>query len=364
MADQEKNTLTSPLYRVGWDIGGAHLKIAYFIANKLHVQQYACPLWKGIHELQTSMQEALADALSEGVDLLEHSHAVTMTGELVDAFDTRTAGVHAIIDCVQKQLQQSVSVHYFNGKDCVSESDAKEQTEAVASANWLASGHSVAMALEEALFVDIGSTTTDLLRITASQLHCRGQSDFERMRNAELVYTGVVRSCANTLSMSIPFAGKEMPLVAEQFAVTADIYRILEKLPAHADYSGSMDGASKDKAGSMRRLARMVASDYEDYEVGVWEQLAEDFASRQRQLILHAVKQQITLSSSCKTLVGAGVGRFLLPSIAAECGLSYVDFITAILPSGTEVSAYADDCAPAVALATLQYSHPALELEA
>ena len=149
MADQEKNTLTSPLYRAGWDIGGAHLKIAYFIANKLHVQQYACPLWKGIHELQTSMQEALADALSEGVDLLEHSHAVTMTGELVDAFDTRTAGVHAIIDCVQKQLQQSVSVHYFNGKDCVSESDAKEQTEAVASANWLASGHSVAMALEE-----------------------------------------------------------------------------------------------------------------------------------------------------------------------------------------------------------------------
>ena len=361
MSEQGINKLATQEYWVGWDIGGAHLKVAYLVAGKLHVQQYACPLWKGIHELQASMQEALQDALTAGIKLLQRSHAITMTGELVDAFSTRNAGVHAIIDSVQSQLGQSPAVRYFNGQHCVSEVDAKQQAEAVASANWLASGCSVAQALEQALFVDIGSTTTDLLRIEDKQLQRRGDSDFERMRNAELVYTGVVRSCPNTLCMSIPFDGQEMPLVAEQFALTADIYRILELLPAHADYSGTMDGAEKDQVSSMRRLARMVACDYEDYAATVWRQLAQDFAARQRQLILKAVKQQVALSPDCKTLVGAGVGRFLLPAIADEVGLGYQDFTAAILPVGTEVSATADDCAPAIALATLQHAHPATE---
>ena len=363
MAEQETNRLATQEYWVGWDIGGAHLKVAYLVADKLHVQQYACPLWKGIDELQASMQDALQDALAAGIDLLQRSHAITMTGELVDAFSTRNAGVHAIIDSVQAQLEQSVAVRYFNGQHCVSEADAKQQAEMVASANWLASGCSVAQALEQALFVDIGSTTTDLLRIKGNQLQRRGNSDFERMRNAELVYTGVVRSCPNTLCTSISFDGQEMPLVAEQFAVTADVYRILEQLPAHADYSSTMDGAEKNQHNSMRRLARMVACDYEDYDATVWQQLAQDFALRQRQLIVDAVKQQIVLSPGCKILVGAGVGRFLLPAIADELGLAYLDFASAVLPVGTQMSATADDCAPAIALATLQHSNTATESE-
>jgi len=356
LAEQQTNRLALQQQWVGWDIGGAHLKVAYLTAGKLHVQQYACPLWKGIDQLQASMQAVLHDALAVGVELLQRSHAITMTGELVDAFPNRNAGVHAIIDSVQSQLGQSVAVRYFNGHDCVPETDAKQQAAAVASANWLASGCSVANAFEQALFVDIGSTTTDLLRIEGGQLQRRGDSDYERMRNAELVYTGVVRSCPNTLGTSVLFEGQEMPLVAEQFAVTADIYRILEQLPAHADYSGTMDGAEKNKRSSMRRLARMVACDYDDYDETVWHQLATEFAVRQRQLILKAVKQQLRMNLSCKTLIGAGVGRFLLPAIADELGLVYLDFTAAVLPVGTRLSASADDCAPAIALATLPHA--------
>ena len=362
MAEQETKRLVKECW-VGWDIGGAHLKVAYLVADKLHVQQYACPLWKGIHELQASMQDALKDALTAGVELLQRSHAITMTGELVDAFSTRNAGVHAIIDSVQGQLGRSVAVRYFNGQHCVSETDAKQHAEIVASANWLASGCSIAEKLEQALFVDIGSTTTDLLRIEGNQLQQRGNSDFERMRQAELVYTGVVRSCPNTLCTSIPFDGQEMPLVAEQFAVTADIYRILEQLPAHADYSSTMDGAEKNQHDSMRRLARMVACDYEDYDATVWRQLAQDFASQQRQLIVNAVKQQLALNPSCETLIGAGVGRFLLPAIADELDMAYLDFASVVLPAGTQMSATADDCAPAIALATLRHSNTTTESE-
>ena len=42
----------------GWDIGGAHLKVAYADAtgNLLHVFQLPCALWKGIDALNESIR--------------------------------------------------------------------------------------------------------------------------------------------------------------------------------------------------------------------------------------------------------------------------------------------------------------------
>src|ERR1041385_9559675 len=74
---------------VGWDIGGAHLKAAVVDANHhvSSIQQLACPLWKGLDRVREAVGEVMDQLPACAV------HAVTMTGELADIFETRAQGV-------------------------------------------------------------------------------------------------------------------------------------------------------------------------------------------------------------------------------------------------------------------------------
>src|SRR5277367_5308997 len=85
-------TLAAPIAWVGWDVGGAHLKAAAVDASgrALAAIQVPCPLWRGLTELDVALDVATAHLGAAP------SHAVTMTGELVDAFANRADGVRAI----------------------------------------------------------------------------------------------------------------------------------------------------------------------------------------------------------------------------------------------------------------------------
>ena len=74
---------------LGWDIGGANLKAARINAAGAvaAVVQIPCPLWRGLPELALAMQRAF-----EFVGTNQW-HALTMTGEMVDLFPNRSAGV-------------------------------------------------------------------------------------------------------------------------------------------------------------------------------------------------------------------------------------------------------------------------------
>lgn len=62
----------------GWDLGGAHLKLAVATGDGdlLEVVQLPCPLWQGLDRLERAIGEARA-RLPEGVE----RHGVTMTGD-------------------------------------------------------------------------------------------------------------------------------------------------------------------------------------------------------------------------------------------------------------------------------------------
>ena len=76
----------------GWDIGGAHVKLALFADNNLSVLQWYCPLWRGIHELKKILDLALQEMNGKAFN-----HNVTMTGELVDCFSSKADGVQKIV---------------------------------------------------------------------------------------------------------------------------------------------------------------------------------------------------------------------------------------------------------------------------
>lgn len=329
----------------GWDIGGAHVKLAYIKENSLCVYQWDCPLWKGLYELDNVLKQAFKSIPTEVTN-----HHVTMTGELVDIFHSRDDGVKKIMHAFLEHVVDQDQVKFFSHNGLVTQSQVIADTNSVASANWIASGRCISRVYDNAIFIDVGSTTTDILSINNGSLELNGLTDFERLRAGELVYTGVVRSCVNTICNEIPYCGDIIPLIAENFAVSADVYRILDWLPAHADYGNTMDGQPKNIESSMRRLARMIGKDYRKQDADVWKDVAQYIAKQQMQMISKSIKNQLHKYEGEVTIIGAGVGRFLIEKIAKNSTIPYQEFTKKIIPSDMTLEANAADCAPAIAL--------------
>ena len=341
----------SPDDVLGWDLGGAHLKAAHLDVQGrvLGVIQLPCPLWQGVHYLQRAVDEVINQW--SAVPVL---HAVTMTGELVDVFSTRKQGVRALIDVMEDRLWPA-SIELFAGpRGFIAPRASHNAEESIASCNWLASASFVARHLPQAVFVDIGSTTTDVVAVRDGEVLARGMNDHDRMRYAELVYTGVIRTPLMAVTQRVPFDGAWTPLMAECFAVSADVYRLTGELPAHADQHPAADGGPKTRQGSARRLARMLGLDLEAAELDDWCRLAQYFSDQQIQTLLSAIDLVLSHSDldADAPLVGAGVGRFLVKRLAQYCERPYVD-LRSLFNAERLAAGDPADCAPAAAVAWL-----------
>jgi len=336
---------------LGWDVGGAHLKAARIEANGgvSGVWQELCPLWRGIGYLKTALEHVLA--ANNGI--VATRHAVTMSGEMTDLFPTRRDGVRALVDLLGQHLDGSL--HFYAGSAGFRAAvAAKAEPARIASANWRATAELAARRLGEGLLIDIGSTTTDIvpLRDHAAATDCA--DDAARLAAGELVYTGIARTPVMAISADAPVAGRWLPLMAEHFATSADIHRVLGWLPEGADLHDSADGGPKTVAGSRTRLARMVGLDAEAQPDAAWAELAAWFADRQLDRINRAVRlvlSRIRLDARAP-LVVAGAGACLGARLAARLERPVVRF-SALAPSGGASAESIDWCAPAVATGLL-----------
>ncbi|CAI8872747.1 hydantoinase/oxoprolinase family protein [Methylocaldum szegediense] len=339
---------------IGWDVGGAHLKAAALngAGEIVAIIQEPCPLWQGIDRLHAAMSRIL-DTVSPRSGC---RHAVTMTGELADCFENREQGVLALVQAMTQRCPQHI-VRFFAGYDGFLDAEAitPESILKIASANWLASALWVADNLREAVFIDVGSTTTDIALIHDHRVETRGYADFERMRYDELIYSGVVRTPVMAIADRAPFEGEWIGLMAEHFATAADVYRLCGELPEHADQMPAADGGEKTFTGSARRLARLFGRDLESAPMKQWRQAARFFRERQLMKLRSALDRQLSrgLIGDDAPLIGAGVGRFLVRELAARSGFPYKDFseLFSMLTSHNDFQA--SDCAPAAAVACL-----------
>lgn len=341
---------------IGWDIGGAHLKGVALDDSGciLATSQVPCPLWQGMHRLE----EAFAQATQELPPLRGVLHVLTMTGELVDYFPDRISGVMAILDEVRKRFG-TTGIRVFAGHEGFLAISGIGPIEAdrVASANWLASGFWAATQYREALFMDIGSTTTDLLSISNGRVHHRGYTDSERMRYDELLYSGIVRTPAMILAGKVPLDGYWTSAMAEHFATMADVYRLTGELPEQADQLPAADGGAKTPEGSRRRLARLFGRDMESLPAGAWDALAGFIREQQIRQVQKAASLQLSqgLLSARAPLIGAGVGRFLVQELARRFNRNYVDFNDLYMTRTEPRKFRAADCGPAAAVACLAF---------
>jgi (4-(4-[2-(gamma-L-glutamylamino)ethyl]phenoxymethyl)furan-2-yl)methanamine synthase len=340
---------------LGWDVGGAHLKAALLNADgmALRVVQVACPLWQGLDRLSAAVHQIL-----DQLPAYPQQHVVTMTGELADIFPDRLSGVMQIADVLSQQLIGKLSF-YAGRQGFIALADVSFYANDVASANWLASAEFVARRVEHGVFVDIGSTTADIVSLVSSKPAPRGYSDAARMRAGELVYTGVVRTPLMAVAPRICFGGEYYGLAAEHFATTADVYRLTGDLDEAHDMAATADGAGKTPADSARRLARMIGHDLADAEAEAWLLLAHAFKHAQLNTLREALLRSASLhpQTGFGVMVGAGAGRFLVAELAAQLHRKYTEVQTLIQAADEDVQRWAAICLPAYAVAYLAVQH-------
>lgn len=336
---------------VGWDIGGAHVKLSVLSSTGKwqRIEQHACALWKGLDQL-----DVLLSQLDKRLRFGAYEHAVTMTGELVDLFADRGTGVRAILKTLQRHVDAaSVRIFTLPGELC-SVGVAQKHCDSVASANWCATATAIARRLPDVLLIDIGSTTTDIIPVRNGRVRARGSNDAERLRHDELVYTGVVRTPIMALTDRLKFAGHSQRIAAEWFATTGDVYRLLGKLPRHGYQSTTADGAGIAERDCARRLARVLGMDLQGGSMSMWKTVAREVAELQQRQIGDAVRSVLARQPRVikPVIVGAGCGRFIAAALARKLHLPYRSF-DGLMKIPARLSNQASICAPAVAVAHL-----------
>ena len=337
---------------IGWDIGGAHVKAALLRAGRLvAVTQRACAPHTGLSSLEAAIRATRAELGPAS------RHHVTMTAELSDAFEDRARGVISIAAIMAHELGPQ-TFYYAGARGLVARADVAQEAIAIASANWRASAEMAALSCRDALFIDIGSTTTDLIPIRDHRIVAQGATDAERLAQGELAYAGFSRGAPQAYARQAPIKGRWTPLVNEAFASMADVRRALGDLTegdSRADLAPTADGRPKTRQAALARLARLAGCDAAD----LGEQHLRAFADYLARAQIRAIEDQIALLASREgfateaIFIGAGVGRRLVARLAQAQGRLLRDFAD-FVPAPEELRPAAADCAPAVALALMK----------
>lgn len=334
---------------LGLDLGGAHLKAVLVAGGRIvAARQAPCRLWEGLDRLGPAFTEALA-GWPEATRV-----ALTMTGELADLFADRASGVAALVDAVGRHLPTPQLQVWAGVRGFLEPGAAMADPQGVASANWLATASFAARATGNALLVDIGSTTTDIVPLVDGEVAFVAATDAARLASGELVYQGLTRTPVMAMATRAPLGGQWVPLMNEHFATAADVWRLLGRLDEAHDQHPPADDGAKTIEGSARRLARMVGHDLGDAPMPAWSDLAAWLAVAQLRRIedgLRLVLSRRPLASDAP-LIGAGCGRCLVEELARRLGRPWRDLVE-LLPAAPQSAGMAAVCAPAAAVALL-----------
>ncbi len=336
-------------HTIGWDIGGAHLKVVALDndGTVIYVDQIETPLWKGLEVLDQAVESLPEDLITN-----TKSHGVTMTGELADIFPDRISGVRELVNKITTLLGQEVNI-YAGEKGWLSSGSIEGNEVHIASANWHATAQFLATKIKtNGLLIDMGSTTTDIIPLVDGKPDSAGFSDQERLQKDELVYTGVNRTSVTAVVSSLPFAGEWQQIAAEYFSTMGDIYCLTEDIPENAGFT-TADGKGTSLLDCARRLARVTGNDLHEAELAAWQELAHYISGQQMQQISASISRvKSRYPTDDMPVIGTGAGQFLIRRLAEWHNMPYYDFAD-FLQGDEMLKQAAAICAPAMACSAL-----------
>jgi probable H4MPT-linked C1 transfer pathway protein len=327
---------------IGLDVGGANTKAAVLDGDgPARIVSEPYEVWRD----PGAMPEVIANVVGR-LEADRAPVALTTTAELVDVFASKREGVLHVLDATARALpDRQLRVMTTDG-DLVGLDEARAAPLRCAAANWVATAMLVARSLPDAILVDCGGTTTDVIPIAGGEVAARGRTDVERLLAGELVYTGALRTNIAALLSHVPVGGEPCPVSSELFAITADAHLLLGNLAPEQCTCTFPDDRGTAMYEVRSRLARVVCADPEQLADGDLEAIAGAVEEAQVASITHTLGRVRARVAAGAPVLAVGVGAFLACAAAERCGLTVrADAGTLAGPGG--------DVAAAVALSVL-----------
>ena len=324
---------------IGLDVGGANTKGAWRDGVQRRIVSRRFEVWRDRAALESVLRAVVAEAAPGRVEAV----ALTTTAELSDAFRTKREGVGFVLDAAEAALGGRLLAVTTSG-ELVSFAEARARPLAVAASNWVASALAVAELHADALMIDVGSTTVDVIPIVAGRVAAVGRTDLDRLLAGELVYTGALRTNLAAIAPSVPVRDRWCPVASELFAISADVHLILGHLTADAYTCATPDGRPATIDCARERVARLVCADVEQLAAEEIDAIAAYLHAAQVRQIEAAARRVSERVGAAPPVVPLGGGAFLARAAAQRLDRAVVE-----LPW----SAAERDAAPAAALAGL-----------
>src|SRR3954454_16504666 len=152
------------------DIGGANTKAARLCGTSLRTVSRPFEVWRDRDALAAVLREVAAEA-GEAAAV-----AITMTAELSDAFRTKREGVAFVLAAAEEALGDRPLSVLTTAGELVPMGEARAGRWDAAGANGVATALAVADAYPDALLIDVGSTTADIVPIAGGRVAASGHN--------------------------------------------------------------------------------------------------------------------------------------------------------------------------------------------
>jgi (4-(4-[2-(gamma-L-glutamylamino)ethyl]phenoxymethyl)furan-2-yl)methanamine synthase len=292
------------------DIGGANTKAARLHGASLRTVSRPFEVWRDRDALAAVLREVAAEAGEAD------AVAITMTAELSDAFRTKREGVAFVLAAAEAALGARPLSVLTTAGELVSMEEARARPWDVAAANWMATALAVADAHADALLIDVGSTTTDIVPVAGGRVAATAHNDLDRLLAGELVYTGALRTNLAAIAPRVPVRGGWCPVASEYFAISADVHLVLGHLAPEAYDCPTPDGRAATVPFARERIARLVCADVDQLAAHEIDAIAAFLHGEQLRQIEDAARR-MELSPEAP-VVAVGAGAFLGREVAAR----------------------------------------------
>ncbi|MDS1006666.1 hydantoinase/oxoprolinase family protein [Clostridium sporogenes] len=276
--------------------------------------------------------------------------AITITAETVGIFNTLSNGIIKIAQICNTTFELIKTRYIAVDGKMHTFSDVLNKPIDFASANWVATSYLASKFIDNGFFIDIGSTTTDIIPIINKKVSPFGKTDMNRLRTRELIYAGLLRTFIQSIVNKLPYKDEWIYLSSEMRCFTAHVYvylGLIEEQEMLHPFAGKPMMITKSTA--KEAIARSICADSSMLSDDDIYTMAQYIYEKQIEEVEKAIEFMIKKSYETKVneinFVVAGSGSFLAKKAINNIGY-------------TSINAYEDlvqdmDNATAVALTTI-----------
>jgi (4-(4-[2-(gamma-L-glutamylamino)ethyl]phenoxymethyl)furan-2-yl)methanamine synthase len=303
---------------IGWDIGGVNTKAARVAGGgALAARNEPFEIQRAPQTLSARLAHLATELGGEASD----AHAITMTAELSQFFRTKRDGVAYVLEAVEHAFPAARILIYAVDGRFLDLREARDAPLLVAASNWAATAALIATLVGDAILIDVGTTTTDIIPIVAGRVAAIGRTDPERLLSGELLYLGAVRTPVEAVVHHVPLHDGHAGVSAESFALAGDIHVWRGDL-AQAGYTApTPDGRPATREFAAERIARVVCADRELLDDSDIDRIAAHVADTMVARIAASITRVRDRHPHLATAVIAGHGAFLARAAARRAGL-------------------------------------------